>query len=109
MAEAVNGQTRKDCGHEGLDYWQILVLASVRLGGILYCDKLQNWAEQHRALRHLLGCGDWEEMTNLNWRRIRDNVCLLKPEIIEQISPLVVQAAHQMGRAFDVFVGPYKH
>lgn len=96
VAEAVNGETRKDCGREGLDYWQILVLASVRLGCNLDYDKLQDLAEQHRALRHIMGIGDWDEMTNLSWRRIRDNICLLKPEIIERINHLVVQAGHEL-------------
>jgi len=96
VAEAVNGETRKDCGREGLDYWQIFVLASVRLGCNLDYDKLQDLAEQHHALRQIMGIGDWDEMTNLSWRRIRDNVCLLKPEIIEKISHLVVQAGHEL-------------
>ena len=96
VAEAVNSETRKDCGREGLDYWQIFVLASVRLGCNLDYDKLQDFAEQHRALRQIMGIGDWNEMTNLSWRRIRDNVCLLKPGVIEQISHLVVQAGHKL-------------
>lgn len=96
VAEAVNGQTRNDCGREGLDYWQILVLASVRLGCNLDYDKLQDLAEEHRALRRIMGIGDWDEMRNFGWRRIRDNVCLLTPETIEQISHLVVQAGHQL-------------
>ena len=54
VAEAVNGKTRKDCGREGLDYWQILVLASVRLGCNLDYDKLQDLGEQHRALRQIM-------------------------------------------------------
>ncbi len=96
VAETVNQETRKDCGREGLDYWQILVLASVRLGCNLDYDKLQDLSEQHHALRHIMGIGDWDEVTNLSWRRIRDNICLLKPETIEQISHLVVQAGHEL-------------
>lgn len=96
VAEAVNRGSRKDLGREGLDYWQILVLGSVRLGCNLDYDKLQDLAEQHRALRHIMGIGDWDEVTNLSWRRIRDNICLLKPETIEQISHLVVQAGHEL-------------
>ena len=69
VAEAVNRETRKDRGREGLDYWQILVLASVRLGCNLDYDKLQDLAEQHRALRHIMGIGDWDEMTNLILQR----------------------------------------
>lgn len=96
VAEDVNRQTRKDRGREGLDYWQILVLASVRLGCNLDYDKLQDLAEQHRALRHIMGIGDWDEVTNLSWRRIHDNVCLLQPETIERISHLIVQAGHEL-------------
>ena len=85
VAEDVNRETREDCGREGLDYWQILVLAAVRLGCNMDYDKLQDLAEQHRALRHIMGIGDWDNVTNLSWRRIRDNVCLLQSETIEQI------------------------
>ena len=85
VAEDVNRETREDCGREGLDYWQILVLAAVWLGCNMDYDKLQDLAEQHRALRHIMGIGDWDNVTNLSWRRIRDNVCLLQSETIEQI------------------------
>ena len=40
IAEDVNGEARCDCGREGMDYWQILVLAAVRLGCDLDYDKL---------------------------------------------------------------------
>ena len=96
VAEDVNGEARDDCGREGLDYWQILVLAAVRLGCNLNYDKLQDLAEQHRTLRHIMGIGDWDEGTNFSWRRIRDNVCLLRPETIEQISHLIVGAGYQV-------------
>jgi hypothetical protein len=32
IARDVNQHSRPDCGREGLDYWQVLVLAAVRLG-----------------------------------------------------------------------------
>lgn len=90
----VNRDTRDDCGRPGLDLWQIAVLAAVRLGCNLNYDKLQDLAEQHRTLRHIMGVGDWDEETDFSWRRIRDNVCLLQPATIEQISHLVVAAGH---------------
>ena len=61
VAADVNRQSRDDCGREGLTYWQILVLAAVRLGCNLDYDRLQDLAEQHRALRHMMGVGDWKE------------------------------------------------
>jgi len=97
VAQDVNDDSRHDRGREGLDYWQILVLAAVRLGCNLNFDKLQDLAEQHRALRHIMGLGDWEqEGTDFNWRRIHDNICLLKPKTIEMISHLIVREGHRL-------------
>jgi IS5 family transposase len=96
IAADVNQDTRDDVGREGMDYWQILVLAAVRLGCNLDYDKLQNLAEEHRALRHIMQVGDWLEQVDFDWRRIRDNVCLLKPATIEKISHLVVAEGHRL-------------
>ncbi len=96
VAEDVNRGSSKDRGREGLGYWQILVLSSVRLGCNLDYDKLQDLAEQHRKLRQIMGFGDWDEEETISWKRIRDNVCLLTPETIEKISHLVVEAGHQL-------------
>ena len=96
IAQDVNEKARDDRGREGMDYWQILVLAAVRLGCNLDYDKLQDLAEQHRALRHMMGIGDWHEDSDFNWRRIRDNVCLLKPTTIEKISHAIVAEGHRL-------------
>lgn len=96
VAEDINPDSRDDLGREGMDYWQILVLAAVRLGCNLDYDKLQDLAEQHRNLRHILGIGDWSDETDFSWRRIRDNVCLLKPATIEKISHAIVAEGHRL-------------
>ncbi len=96
VAQDVNEHSRNDRGREGLDYWQIVVLAAVRLGCDLDYDKLQDLAEQHRALRQIMGIGDWQEKIDFNWRRIRDNVCRLKAETVEAISHCMVAEAHRL-------------
>jgi IS5 family transposase len=96
IARDVNNGSREDCGREGMDYWQILVLAAVRLGCNLDYDKLQDLAEQHRALRHIMGIGDWDAEASFNWRRIRDNICLVQPDTIEKISHAIVAEGHQI-------------
>ena len=96
IAQDVNQKSRDNLGREGMDYWQILVLAAVRLGCNLDYDKLQDLAEQHRALRHIMGIGDWSERCDFGWRRIRDNVCLLKPATIEKISHAIVAEGHRL-------------
>jgi hypothetical protein len=96
IAGDVNKDARDDCGRDGLDYWQILVLAAVRLGCNLDYDKLQDLAEQHRALRHVMGLGDWGDVTEFSWRRIRDNLCLVRPATIDRISHAIVAEGHQI-------------
>jgi hypothetical protein len=96
VAQDVNPESRDDLGREGMDYWQIVVLASVRLGCNLNYDKLQDLAEQHRVLRQIMGIGDWDDKTDFSWRRIRDNVCLLRPTTIEEISHLIVAEGHRL-------------
>lgn len=94
IADDVNRDSRRDIGRTGFDDWQILVLAAVRLGCDLDYDKLQDLAEQHRALRHVMGIGDWDDETSFNWRRIRNTLCLLKPETLAKINQLIVSEGH---------------
>jgi len=68
----------------------------VRLGCNLDYDKLQNLAEEHRALRQIMGIGDWYDRSDFSWRQIRDNVCRLQPATIEKISHLVVAEGHRL-------------
>jgi transposase, IS5 family len=92
----VNRESSAERGREGLSYWTILVLAAVRLGCNFDYDKLQDLAEQHRTLRWMMGIGDWEDRTDFDWRRIRDNLCLLRPSTLEKINHLVVAAGHEL-------------
>jgi transposase, IS5 family len=96
IARDVNQDASQDLGRQGMDYWQILVLAAVRLGCNLDYDKLQDLAENHAALRHIMGIGDWRQDVDFGWRRIRDNVCLLKPATIEKISHAIVAEGHRL-------------
>jgi hypothetical protein len=79
-----------------MDYWPILVLAGVRLGCNLDYDKLQDLAEQHRTLRQIMGIGDWEDQTRFDWRRIQDNITLIRPETLERINHLIVGEGHRL-------------
>jgi IS5 family transposase len=96
VAQDVNCDSRDDCGREGIGYWELIVLAAVRLGCNLDYDKLQDLAEQHRALRHIMGIGDWQRGDDFSARRIGDNICLLKPQTIEKISHCIVDEAYRL-------------
>ena len=96
IAEDVNHRSSRNRGRRGMDYWQILVLAAVRLGCNLDYDKLQDLAEQHRALRHIMGIGDWDQQTCFDWRRIQDNLTRIRPETIERINHRIVAEGHRL-------------
>jgi hypothetical protein len=90
VAQDINDDTRRDVGRPGLDDWQIVVLAAVRLGCNYDYDKLQDQSENHRALRTMLGIGQWEEEADFGARRIRDTLCQLKPATIAEINHAIV-------------------
>jgi hypothetical protein len=96
VAQDVNQESRQDCGRQGLQYWSITVLAAVRLGCNLDYDKLQDLAEQHRALRLIMGIGDWEDDINFSARRIGDNIRLLQAATLEAISHTIVGEAYRL-------------
>lgn len=96
VAADVSRKTSRRRGRKGLDYWSILVLAAVRLGCNLNYDKLQDLAEQHRALRGIMGIGGWDEPDSFDWRRIQDNITRISPETMEQISHMVVAEGHRL-------------
>jgi transposase, IS5 family len=100
IARDVNGKSNAGRGRPGMSYWEILVLAAVRLGCGCNYDQLHDLAENHRALRQVMGIGDWEgeetDKDKFNWRRIWDNLSLLRPETIEQINQAIVQEGHRL-------------
>lgn len=101
IAQDVNGQASAQRGRPGLRYWEILVLAAVRLGCHLDYDKLQDLAANHQTRRRIMGVGTWQDdlppaERRLDWRRLRDNVCLVRPATLEQLNAAIVQLGHQL-------------
>ena len=103
VGKDVNRSTSKKLGRLGLSYWEITVLAAVRLGRNADYDQLQDLAEEHRTLRLMMGIGSWEECPGnqikkrkFDWRTIRDNVCRLRPETLQKINQAVVAAGHTL-------------
>jgi transposase, IS5 family len=100
VARDVNGQSSARLGRAGLSYWEILVLAAVRLGCNYNYDELQDLAENHRALRQVMGVGDWQcaekNQKRFDWRRIESNVNLLRPETIDRINQAIIAEGHRL-------------
>ncbi|MGH7169138.1 MAG: ISNCY-like element ISPlma1 family transposase, partial [Gemmataceae bacterium] len=97
VGKDVNRSTSRKRGRRGMNYWEVAVLAAVRLGCNLDYDKLQDLAENHRRLRQMMGIGDWQEVeVDFDWRRIEDNVIKLRPATVKTINDLIVCAGHDL-------------
>lgn len=92
----LNATTRRDIGREGFSDWQVVVLAAVRLGCNLDYDQLQDLAENHRSLRGVLGIGDWDQSTHFGWRRIRDTLCMIRPETLQKLNHAIVSYGQEL-------------
>ena len=57
----INRDDSDKLGCCGLNYWEILILASVRLGCDLDFDALQDLADNHRNLRQMLMVGPYDD------------------------------------------------
>ncbi|MBU0498962.1 MAG: ISNCY family transposase [Gammaproteobacteria bacterium] len=81
-----------DNGRPGMEQWKILVLGVLRLGLNADYDRIQELANQHRTIRQFLGHGDWYDEERYGLQRLRDNLRLFTPEILDRINQIVVQA-----------------
>jgi len=91
----VLGEKREDWGAEGMDYWQVFVLASVRQGCNLNYDALEDLANNHRALREFLEVDEWEGQ-RFDKNTIHDNVSLVKKETLKKLSEIIVEEGHKL-------------
>lgn len=96
IEQDVVGDANPNRGRPGMTLWQILVLASVRLGCDCTYDRLQDLAENHNNLRHMMQVFQGWTDEPFDWRCIRDNVCLVQPETIEKINHLIVAEGHRL-------------
>ena len=96
VAEDINADSRRDVGRQGLDDWHVVVFAAVRLGCNFDYDKLQDQAENHRALRIILGVGEWDDGPSFSARRIRDTLCQLTPKTIAELNHAIVSYGQEL-------------
>jgi transposase, IS5 family len=94
LEKCIGANGSLDHGRPGMDLWRILVLGVLRLGAELDYDRLHDLANEHRSVRVMLMSGGWEQGEKWTVETIKDNVSLLTPEILDQISQVVVQAGH---------------
>ena len=94
IAEDVVTNKSVQHGAPGMDYWEILVLSSVRHGSNLDYDALHDLANNHSKLRQILGLG---VMDARYYKRstLQDNISAIKDTTVIKISDLIVGEGHK--------------
>lgn len=92
----IPNNTSVKTGRPGMNLWKILVLGAIRLNCNWDYDKVHEMANQHRTLRQVLGHGMRDDDKEYNIQTIKDNLYLLKPEVLDDINELVVKEGHKL-------------
>lgn len=87
---------KKKTGREGLNLWQIFVLAQFRLTLNIDYDRLHQMTYSDSSLRQLLGIETETgfERIEIGYQRIIDNVQLLDDETLKKINGVIVDFGH---------------
>lgn len=91
-----NKKVDKDNGRPGMEMWKIFVMGTLRLSLNCDYDRLHELVNEHKTIREMLGHGSMDQDKEYTVQTLRDNVCLLTPEILEQINQVVVKHGHRL-------------
>ena len=83
-------------GRRGMDLWKILVLGTLRLCCNWDYDKLMEIANNHKALRMMLGHSSLYDDYYYPLQTLKDNLSLFTPEVLDRINQIVLQHGHQL-------------
>ena len=88
-------------GRRGMDLWNILVLGVLRLNCNWDYDKLKEMSDNHFTIRQMLGLTPFQNEEKFPLQTLRDNVCLLTPELLNAINTIVVKAGQNLVKKKD--------
>jgi len=83
-------------GRPGMDLWQILVLALLRVNCNIDWDMMHSLANNHDEIRQMMGITDWIDKPQFSLQSLKDNVSLLKVETINKINLIGVNAGQKL-------------
>jgi IS5 family transposase len=93
LEERISPQVDKGNGRPGMALWPIFVCGVLRLDLNIDYDRLHSLVNRYIDIRQMLGHGEFDE-TYYELQRLKDNVSLLQPELLDEINQLIVAAGH---------------
>ncbi len=83
-------------GRPGLDLWRILVMGILRVNLNWDYDRLHEMVNNHITIRQILGHGQADDGEQYGLQRLKDNLVLLTPDVLDKIDQLVINAGHEV-------------
>ena len=96
LLSTVLNHNQLNLGRQGMDMWRVFVLAILRLNLNCDYDRLQELANEHKSLRHILGHGFFDDSIRYALQTIKDNVNLLNEEALIQFNVILVNHGHRL-------------
>jgi len=94
IAKEIAENKDKKRGCKGLTYWEIFVLAALRLGCNTNFDQLSDLATNHQKIRQMMGLGK-DDQKRFPKSTVNDNLISLSVITLKAISDLVVDEGHR--------------
>ena len=85
-------------GRPGMDTWRVVVLGVVKQGLGCDYDRLHELANHHDTVRKMLGHSGYGDEYEYGLQTIIDNVSVLSPELLKEISSIVVDSGHAVSK-----------
>ena len=97
LVESKIGGNKNHTGRPGMDLWEILVFAVVRLALDADYDALHHFSNYDSLIRQILGVENRfnNDGKTYGLQTLKDNVSLLDEDTVNQVNTIVVEAAHQ--------------
>ncbi len=83
-------------GRPGLDLWRIFVMGILRVNLNWDYDRLHEMVNNHITIRQILGHGQEDDGEQYGLQRLKDNLVLLTPDVLDKIDQLVINAGHEV-------------
>lgn len=101
LEQKIAPEQDKNNGRPGMDLWNILVMGTLRLNLNWDYDRLHEMVNNHKTIKEMLGHDFFDRDKSYNLQTLKDNVKLLTPEILSEISKIVVDAGHELVKEKD--------
>lgn len=87
-----------DMGRPGMDLWPILVLGVLKVGLDCDWDRVELLANEMPLVRAMMGLGTLDEGVEFERQTVIDNVSLLTPQLLKEVSDMVARKGGALAR-----------